>query len=324
MAKASADAGRYARDYADWLLVGALAFCLGPAILLLPLQFTNRQRLFVWTPEFLEWALVIGAETGVAALGYWVALSSIKRSPLRLRLLAWPIFAAVVICLLLIAPLGFVSAIVSAPLPHDVALPGYLVRLALLVAINFGAAGCLVVAVAATSARAALLLVPYEHGRTGSFGNYVPAVVEKFLVLREELQRLLNVFGMMVSLFVLEALLLRSALRAGALAAHSERVQLYSPETVILVGAYLTGVLALVFGPAYAELLRAERTFRDHVLDDTRRPNDPQSWKSWYDGRKTLDDAILLRVSLQESFSTGVAVLSPFLASLLTILTRSQ
>jgi hypothetical protein len=207
-------------------------------------------------------------------------------------------------------------------LPDEVALPHYGPKVLALAAVGFGAVLCLVVAVAFMRAR--INALPVRPRTDWLAGAHVAYVVQEIAGIREELQRVLVVLSMMASVFTVQALVLRSALRVGAIQAQRPPVLAYSSEVVLLIGVFLTGVIALVFAPAYTAVIDVSRRLRDGVAEQERQRRDVQSLTAWHETRRMLDEALQLRVTVQESFLAGGAILSPFLASLFAVLTRDK
>jgi hypothetical protein len=130
--------------------------------------------------------------------------------------------------------------------------------------------------------------------------------------LRADLELLLGILGLLVTLAVIASAALR------ALTEHVDPDEALPAQSVILYGLILSLVLALVYVPAYLTMLRCGQTVRDRVapllaLDDA-------GFAERLAWRDRLGAFLGLDVAATASFRAGVAVLSPLIGSLTSLL----
>ncbi len=145
-----------------------------------------------------------------------------------------------------------------------------------------------------------------------------------YLGLRSDLERLLGFLGAVIGLAVLTVAALRQVV-VQEYDHHKFRPEKvppvhFPPEILILYGVVLTLLVALVYLPTWATMQRAGSLLRDGVA----RPPEPTSdqFEAQLQKRAALDDLLGLRVSASASFKAGVAILSPLLASLTSLLPK--
>jgi len=130
--------------------------------------------------------------------------------------------------------------------------------------------------------------------------------------LRADLELLLAILGLLVTLAVIASAALR------ALTEHVDPNEALPAQSVILYGLILSLVLALVYVPAYLTMLRCGQTLRDRVAPLV--PLDDDGFEDRLDWRDRLGAFLGLDVAATASFRTGVAILSPLLGSLTSLL----
>jgi hypothetical protein len=91
-------------------------------------------------------------------------------------------------------------------------------------------------------------------------------------------------------------------------------------EGVILHGLVLSLLVALIYLPTFATLQRTGTGIRDSV-EGLPEPGDPML-EARLAKRKALDELLRLQISASASFRTSVAILSPLLGSLTSLLPR--
>jgi hypothetical protein len=156
-----------------------------------------------------------------------------------------------------------------------------------------------------------LLLIGIELARIHEGGESGEKRVEKYIALRRYSLRLLTILGVMTGLAML-------GLSAKRYAILSMKECAFSVEHVFLYALYLSILLALVFFPTYAALLR---TGQKLVCDLLPMPSlTDESWPNWYSKQKSLEE--LLQLSVNESLKAGIAILAPIAGSLISFLGR--
>jgi hypothetical protein len=317
--------------YALAVLGAAVPFSATFLVLYAPFDFTAWQGLLVASPAFLEWTILLSALATLAAFGSVLSephLRALSREALGVRALA---AAALVVCLMVLAPLvAHARLSVDRPTYWQMAeldaIPYHAHKVLVLEAIIAVAAFRLVLAFAGFRARVDGEL----WAKTGDLGRGAPLpqalapqvldFVECALRLRRDLQRLLVVAGLMATAFMLQALAFQD-LRDSAGAVMGASPDREAKLLWLFLGAYFTGIVALLFVPAYAALIAAGQEFRDRAaaLEVGSRE---APWKDWQEARQRLDGALHLRVSAQESFQAGISILAPFGASVVSVLTQ--
>lgn len=139
------------------------------------------------------------------------------------------------------------------------------------------------------------------------------AAITELLGIRAQLQRFLAVLAMVIGANVLTAAAFR-----GAMLAYAEQPPI---DTVVLLlyGAMMTGLLALVYVPAYLAWHTKAGELRDALCP---LPPDGHSNHDWYVSRADLEGLLNLKVSAGAAFTTGLGLLTPFLSSLITAVTE--
>lgn len=138
------------------------------------------------------------------------------------------------------------------------------------------------------------------------------AAIQRHRRYRADLEILLAALGTLVTLAVVASAALR------ALTVSVDARTALPAQSVILYGVVLSLILALVYTPAYLALLRAGRALRDRLAPLVA-PDDP-TFGDRVTQRERLDALLGLNVAATVSFRAGVAILSPLLGSLTSLL----
>jgi hypothetical protein len=95
----------------------------------------------------------------------------------------------------------------------------------------------------------------------------------------------------------------------------------FPEEGVLLYGAFFTGLLLLVYGPAHLALKRLGVRVRDHYFPLSGMPDpDSDSLRGWVDKRATLETLLQLNVTPLQQLQTSLFILAPLLSAILTSL----
>lgn len=140
------------------------------------------------------------------------------------------------------------------------------------------------------------------------------AELRTYLGFRSDLERLLGYLGAVIGLGVLTT----AALRRVVVQEYGD--ERFPPEVLILYGVALTLIVALVYLPTWATMQRTGWLLRDGVAPLPEPASD--QLEAQLRKRAALDDLLGLRVSASVSFKAGVAILSPLLASLTSLLPK--
>jgi hypothetical protein len=283
------------------LLIGIGGFLFGVGLLFVGSGRTARSEEFVGTTGFVVWAAAIGAQTAywaVIAGPLWADLAAVWRraKPGRAATL---VLAGVITVIVIALPL--VSAGVSGP------LWGHTPKIRVLTVI-----GGLVVGVPALSGIALVQRQASERAREPIGQDDVAAALEA----RSRALRFLSVAGAVIGLAVLAAGALRKATVPEFVTASE-----FPQEGILLYGAFFTGLLLLVYGPAHAALKGLAVRIRDHYFPLSEMPApDADSFKGWLDRRTTLETLLQLNVSPAQQLQASLFILAPLLSAVITAL----
>jgi hypothetical protein len=139
--------------------------------------------------------------------------------------------------------------------------------------------------------------------------------VKAYLALREALQRFITFLGTMVSLGTLA----KGASRHAFVAAQGSPAD-FPPEYVLLHGAYFTGLLALVYVPAYTRLVAAGGEILDSVFPVTAPDVELRRLAEWQSNRKSLEDLLQLRSGALDNLRASVTILAPLASGTISVL----
>jgi hypothetical protein len=145
-----------------------------------------------------------------------------------------------------------------------------------------------------------------------------------YLRLRSDLERLLGFLGAVIGLAVLTVAALRQVVVQEYNHPKFRPMKFttvkFPPEVLILYGVVLTLIVALAYLPTWATMQRTGSLLRDDVAPLPEPTSD--QLEAQLQKRAALDDLLGLRVSASASFKAGVAILSPLLASLTSLLPK--
>jgi hypothetical protein len=140
-------------------------------------------------------------------------------------------------------------------------------------------------------------------------------ILSDLVYVRRILLTLLLAVASVIGLTVLATSALRNAILVGV--PKDAQASKFPITYVVLYGLFFTVVLGLVYTPAYLALQARGRQFVDKVHPI---PESGQLKGEEYTGRQTLEKALQLDVSVKESLQTGIAILGPLGASLVSTL----
>jgi hypothetical protein len=136
--------------------------------------------------------------------------------------------------------------------------------------------------------------------------------IERFMELRDDLNRFLALLGATIGLAVLSTGALRHAMLA-----FKPGLDLPA-ETILEYGAFLTLLLAFAYAPANHSLIRLGLRIRDVLLPERPPPKDP-GFGEWYATRKNLTELLQLEIGTFQRLQTAVLILSPLLSAALSL-----
>jgi len=293
-------------------LLGFSGACVGALVLFADLPWWNASaRRFASRPEFLVWGFFVCAQAAAWALGSVSVSRSLRdlweaRRGHRVEIVGGAIaFTVLVVVLLLISSLQGNTY----PLPHHQAKAIVLTSIAYCVALGSAVGMWLIYAEldgllpGATNAR-----LPGRSADDRAHDDMSAVQIDRFLRLREHLRRLLAVQGVILG----GGILATGALRNAILANHPSAR--FPQESVLVYGAFLSGLMFLVYVPTYARLLNVGRCWRDSVFPVLAPTS--TGWRERYEQRTTFEELLGLHIDTASSLRAGVVILTPLAAAI--------
>lgn len=272
------------------------------ALVLVGIKHGEESRKFSDHIEYVTWAtlaiglVVVSVVGGVYSLPAWRELHA--RSRWSARLISYGVAVLITLCydgspqLFVRLFLHRASSPLSGSLCREIGL-GILVALFTLPVVS----GLVLAALLLSRDR-----LPWDDA-----GGAV--AITELVRNRAHLQRFLAVLALVIGGSVLTA----GAFRA-ALLAHAPQPPLH-PLALLVYGAMMTGLLALVYVPAYLAWQAKARELRDALYP---LPPDGCPNHDWYSSRADLEGLLNLKVNAGAAFATGLGLLTPFASSLVT------
>jgi hypothetical protein len=267
-------------------------------------NFTKAEWDFIGRDQTALWLLLL---CGQAAL--WAALLNPLMRTLR-ELRPWHRRRTAVLgaswFILAFAALSGVTAAVKIP---DYDLPGHGTKLALLTLFAglvsyLGALGIWRVDNAANDPA---LDVPQPREPT-SEPPAAPGQIDRYLHLRDALDRLLVYMGAIVSSAVLAAGALRNAVVSWDPDAD------FAEERVLMYGLFLSALLALIYIPPFQRLRTVGARLRDAYAPPLWPPH--PDWRKRAEERAALGELLRLEVTPSASLGAALAILAPLASSM--------
>ncbi|MDQ3893237.1 MAG: hypothetical protein M3292_01020 [Actinomycetota bacterium] len=148
--------------------------------------------------------------------------------------------------------------------------------------------------------------------------------IADFLLLREKLQRLLAIDGVIIGAAVLATAALRNAVLAygDEVKAHPRSYPnvpppSFPPEYVLLYGLAVSLLLALFWAPIYTMLVSAGARLVKSAIGERRKD---ESWTDWQERRAKFEQFLGVETSAMANFRSAVAILTPLGSALLGLL----
>jgi hypothetical protein len=310
VADAPADV-RFPRTY---LVMLAAVGGLGLGILLVYFDYSSwspKAGDFARTGPFLLWLGLICAQTMLWALALPPLLGTFRHHWRR---------RAPASVLGEVVPSAIVSAILVATLPVVPRLirsePDFIPWLHLKI-IALTGLGLPVTLIAAM----AIWLIRGRAEAPGRSSTITRSELQTYLRLRTDLEWLLGFLGAVIGLAVLAGAELQRLFRSAEF--HQffpsyDKKAGFGAEGIVLYGLFLSLLVALIYLPTFFTLQRMGARIRDSV-EGLPELGDPML-EARLAKRKALDELLRLQISASASFRTGVAILSPLLASLTSLL----
>jgi hypothetical protein len=297
------DSVRVPRTYV--VMLAAVAG-LGLGILIVYFDYgswSQHSRDFAKSGPFSFWLALICAQTMLWTVALPPLIGTFRHHwRARRPGSAWgEVVPSAIVLTLLVTAVALVPSLVGSPVPDFI--PHRHLKILMLTAMAF-----LVALVAAMS----IWLI---RGRAEALRNH-PAFADSELVtylrLRADLEWLLTFLGAVIGLAVFASAALRNVVLSYDKSASDEA------GGVIVYGFVLSLIVALIYLPTYATLHGTGARIRDSV-EQLPQPGD-QKLEERIAKRKALDDLLGLQISTSATFRIGVAILSPLLGSLTSLL----
>jgi hypothetical protein len=289
------------------ILLGLAGVSVGAVIFFWGTSSTSESQAFVTSPEFITWFLVneaLFAFYPILAVILWGPLTQLKKyvRPNILAILA----SSVMLLLLFIFPQFAGTVLVQLePLPLEYADT----KMLFLMLIGFFAA--------ALPLCIGIWLTQAAIDDAFPKAKQTERVINDYIRLRDYLQQFLVILGALLSVFTLTS----AALRSVALASRATVESRYPPVFLLILGAYYTLLIAIVYFPAYRSLV----SFGLRLLDIYFPLPSPGSndWAETYSKRKQLEELLELKQMGAQRFITSITVLGPFVSSIFALLIGS-
>jgi hypothetical protein len=279
------------------LVVGTIIFLYGTGL-------TPESNALIQSSEFITWMFVNEVLFALYPLSIalvWKAMHQIGEHSLK-RWLEIAVSTVIVFALYFLPGLIGRSVIGLRPPPLEYAD----VKLPLLEAVGF-AAGAFPLTLGIWRIQIALR-DGFSQIKVSDFK------VGEYIRLKDYLQRFLLGLGVLLSIGILTS----AALRKLVLATGQADINQFPPIFLLLIGAYQTLLIALVYFPAYIELV----SVGNRILNAYYSLPEPHaaSWGDAYGKRKTFEEYLDLKVSGEQRFVTNLTILAPFVGGLFSLL----
>jgi hypothetical protein len=301
--------------------IALLGAAFGAGVIYVDWPFPPRASAFTSTGPYLLWLSLLSAETALWALALPLVSASLK-ALWRFGASSWPrvVLSTASLAAAILVVVGaseFVRRVSHSEL--DYPLPAHATKLIAITAIGNAvalAAGLGMALVEAGGARIARTDLSSEEVRATALAD--------FLLLREHLQRLLAIEGVIIGVAVLATAALRNAVLAyGAeVKAHPHSYPhvpppSFPPEYVLLYGASVSLVLALFWAPIYTILVSAGTRLVNSAVGERRTG---ESWTDWQERRAKFEQFLGVEASATANFRSAVAILTPLGSALVGLL----
>ena len=286
------------------LLLSAIGIGIGLVIFLYGAQATSESSAFIRSPEFITWMFVnevIFALYPLSTVLLWKALPQFKQYLVRNKMEL--LIASTIAFVFYMLP-NVIGRFVAKPRPSPYEYVQ--IRIPTLEVVAF-LAGALPFTLGIWLVQIALRETFKEI--EGSKNQ-----IEAYVRLRDYLQQSLLGLGVLLSIGILASAALRQAAIATKTTAAADYPQIY----LLIIGAYYTLVIALLYFPAYVALAATGKRLLETCFP-LPEPHD-ETWAKAYEDRKSFEDFLELKVSGEQRFLTNLTVLAPFVGSIFTLL----
>ena len=291
------------------MAIGVVGAAIAPAVLFADRHsWSPDQRDFARTSSFALWGGLLSAETllwMLSAYPLWLTFRVHLRNRganLRSEVLPSALALVAIMVMLVIGPRLF-WGVSPAFVPH---LP---VKIDVLTALALSTALLAAMSIWLIRGRAETLAGRESYSRRG---------VEEYLSLRRDLDLLLVYLGTVIGLAVLASAALRHLILVYDQSQGKSGNE--APELVVAYGLTLSLILALVYLPTLLTVRASGEQIRD-TIQAMPEPSDDDLEKK-LSKRDTLAKLLHLDISATTAFRAGVAILTPLLTSLTSLIPK--
>jgi hypothetical protein len=352
---------RVTRTQVAWIACASAAAMLAVAFWILwGASGSEGSKAFISTPQFILWVLVLAAQAVVWVLGTFAAVSIIRRrarplfasGALSARTVLQIAVGGLVLFVLAGLTIGSLASKVGL-IPEEIGRAGIDRPISPLEHANVKMPALVLVGVVAgVIAIGGMWLVSLAFEGIGARNRVHAASLRRFIGLRDDLNTLLAIAGVIVGLAVLSS----GALREAVLAANDQAfyrdqtvwclrhiegqpksaaevltklddlkkayptcVQLkFDQEYVLEYGLFFSGLLAIAYTPCFLAVRRAGTRLRDRAYPLLAPGTD--GFFERLDERRQLDAFLQTSLSANANFKAAAAILTPLAGSLLSLL----
>lgn len=291
-----------------FMLLSIIGASIGALIYFWGTPSTPESQAFVTSPEFVTWFFlneVLFASYPILAVLVWEPLNQLRKQ-FRRNILEILGASLILFVLFMLPQLAGTAIIKLRPLPLEHADT----KMLIFMTIGFFAS-TLPLTIGLWLTQAAIRDI-------FSTTPQVEYDVKDYLRLRDYLQQFLMILGALLSVLILVS----AALRAAALASGATIESHYPPVYLLILGAYYTLLIALVYFPAYLSLVSAGQRLLD-VYFALPTPGS-EGWAEKYLGRKQLEELLELKFTGEQRFITSITLLLPFVSSIFSLLVEEK
>jgi len=286
------------------LLLGGGGALIGVAIYFYGTPSSPESEAFISSPAFITWMFVnevLLALYPIVLLFLWPAFRQLGHLILRYF---WGLLAISVLLLaLFMLPTVLGQRIISGkPLPLEYAST----KIFVLMTVGFFAS--------ALPLSIGICLIQIAISEKFKEMTLSEEDIQTYICYRDYLQRFLLALGVLLGIFILTG----AALRKAFIATGAASVDTYPQIYLLLVGAYYTLLIALVYFPTYTTLVATGNNILEHYF--ALPAPDASSWNDVNTKRKAFEELLELKVTGEQRFLTNITILAPFVGSIFSLL----
>ena len=297
---------------ASVLVIAALGIAFGLGVLYVDWPFPDEADPYTSTSEYALWLFLFAAQMALWALAL-LPLAASLGALWRFGKSNWRgVGVSTFFFALPLLAMAVGARFIGTSFPEiNYPLPSHGVKLTAIAVI--GSAIAITGALGMALVHAGLSRIARDHLCSEDIRNQA---IPDVLLLREHLQRLLAIEGVIIGAAVLATAALRNAVLAYGEKPGAETTA-FPQEYVLVFGAAFSALLALLWAPIYSLLTSVSASICDAAVGG-RAAN--ESWIAWRERRKQFDDFLGVQATASASFRSAVAILTPLASGLLGLL----